>query len=68
MTAGFHSVVESIREGVVVVDGRMRIRYANPYLKAITGHPTERIVGRRIDTVIAPPDAAERVRAHSKPV
>lgn len=63
----FRSVVESLREGLIITDLDDRIEYVNPRITELTGHHSENLHGRRAQDLLFDTanwkDAEERLTA-----
>jgi PAS domain S-box-containing protein len=54
----FKQAADSALEFIVLVDGRGSITYANPALEQAHGYGPAELIGRRIDELVAPDEAA----------
>lgn len=59
----YRRVVETMSEGVLVVDGAERLVYANPALRDLVRLPASRVSGCRVETLFA---ARDRARLRSR--
>jgi len=50
----YRNLVENMDEGIVLVDGEMRVTYGNPAVGRLLGLPPEQLLGRSILEVIIP--------------
>ena len=60
--ASFHSVTESLNEGLILADNDGIIRFANSRFTELTGFERSEIVGRRIYEVFCPPGSEELMK------
>jgi PAS domain S-box-containing protein len=61
------NILETLNEGVVVVDDNLRIVFANEALLRLTGHERGELLHRALDTVFAPEDLAYLVKRTPSP-
>jgi diguanylate cyclase (GGDEF)-like protein/PAS domain S-box-containing protein len=55
--AYFRSLVGAPGDGVLILDGDLRVSWASPSLGALLGTPGEEVVGRDLPTLVHPEDA-----------
>ena len=60
LAAEFHSVVESLNEGLVLADNDGLIRFSNARFTELTGFTREEVRGKRVYEVFFPADSIER--------
>jgi len=57
----YHTLVESIQEGLIVLDPDENIIFANPYFCELVGRPRDHVIGLNIRELVSPEDY-ERLR------
>jgi PAS domain S-box-containing protein len=60
MELRFRKLVDTMNEGLVLMDNEERITYVNKHLEDISGFKTEELVGRKIHEFL-PPEASQRI-------
>lgn len=60
MALRFRKLVETMREGLLVLDGEGRLTYVNKHLEEISGYATEELVGHPVHEFL-PPEAARLI-------
>jgi len=48
------AILETLREGVVILDLGLRVEWANTVMEALTGRPRPQLVGLPLDSLLAP--------------
>ena len=59
------SVLETLNEGVVIVDDNLRIVFANEAVLRLSGHERGALLNRALDAVFAPEDLAYLMQQHT---
>jgi PAS domain S-box-containing protein len=59
------NILETLNEGVVIVDDNLRIVFANEALLRLSGHERGALLHRALDTIFAPEDLAYLMQQHT---